>query len=267
MHQTTFQLSSQNYHSNEANQQYMSVSQFKSAMECEARTFAEIRGEFSRPPSTALLIGSYLHAAFESDKAFTEFLEKNHNSIYGSRGGKYKDYEKADDMIETIKNDEFCMFALQGGKEAIYTGELFGVEWKIKVDNINHDRGFFSDLKSTQELSKRYWSEKYNTWVSFVQAFDYVLQMWVYREIIFQNTGRYYDPYIVAVTKESPPDKAVLHFDSERFDFEKEYVQTMLPSIIDAKLGRRNPHRCDKCEFCRATKKLNGTFEIEYLLD
>ncbi|MFJ7886815.1 PD-(D/E)XK nuclease-like domain-containing protein [Lysinibacillus xylanilyticus] len=37
----------------------------------------------------------------------------------------------------------------------------------------------------------------------FVQGFDYVLQMWVFRENIFQNTGCYYDPYIVAVTKES----------------------------------------------------------------
>lgn len=71
----------------------------------------------------------------------------------------------------------------------------------------------------------------------------------------------------MAVTKESQPDKAVLHFDSGRFDFEKEYVQTMLPSIIEAKQGRKKPHRCDKCEYCRATKKLEGTFEIEYLLD
>ncbi|MFF2793993.1 PD-(D/E)XK nuclease-like domain-containing protein [Lysinibacillus xylanilyticus] len=37
----------------------------------------------------------------------------------------------------------------------------------------------------------------------FVQGFDYVLRMWVYKENIFQNTGRYYDPYIVAVIKES----------------------------------------------------------------
>ncbi|WP_157804079.1 PD-(D/E)XK nuclease-like domain-containing protein [Lysinibacillus xylanilyticus] len=36
----------------------------------------------------------------------------------------------------------------------------------------------------------------------FVQGFDYVLRMWVCRENIFQNTGRYYDTYIVAVTKE-----------------------------------------------------------------
>ena len=267
MHQPTFQLNSQNYHSNEANQHYMSVSQFKSAMECEARTLAEVRGEYSRPPSTALLVGSYLHAAFESDEAFTEFLEQNRDTIFNTKGKKYADYIKADDMIETVKNDEFCMFALQGEKEVIYSGELFGAEWKIKVDNINHERGFFSDLKSTQELRKRYWSEKYGTWVSFVQAFDYVLQMYVYREIIYQNTGHYYEPYIIAVTKESPPDKVVLHFDTSRFDFEKEYVQTMLPSIIEAKQGLKEPHRCDKCEYCRATKKLKGTFEIEYLLD
>lgn len=267
MLQTTFQLNSDNYHTNEANQHYMSVSQFKSAMECEARTFAEMRGEFTRSLSTALMVGSYIHAAFQSNEAFAEFLALHHNSIYNSRGNKYRDYEKADDMIETIKNDEFCMFALQGEKEVIYTGELFGVEWKIKVDNINHERRFFSDIKSTQELRKRYWSEKYSTWVSFVQAFDYVLQMWVYREIIYQNTGHYYDPYIVAVTKETPPDKAVLHFDTARFNFEKEYVETMLPSILEAKRGAKKPHYCDKCEYCRAHKKLSGTFEIEYLLD
>lgn len=265
-HQTMFQLDKNNYHSIEANIHYMSVSQFKSSRECEARMVAELKGEFTRPPSTALMVGSYLHAAFEGIEEFSNFLEQNHDSIFKARGGKYSDYEKADDMIDTIKKDAFCMFALQGDKEVIMTGELFGALWKIKIDNINHQRGFFSDLKSTQELGKRYWSEKYGTWVSFVQAYDYVLQMYIYREIIFQNTGRYYDPYIVAVTKESPPDKAALHFDHSRFEFEKDYVQQMLPSILEAKQGKKTPQRCEKCEYCRMTKVLKGTFEIEYLL-
>lgn len=267
MQQQTFQLNSQNYHSREANIHYMSVSQFKSAIACEARMIAELKGEFNRPHSTALMVGSYLHAAIESELAFVEFCEKEHDSIFNTRGNKYSDYLKADDMIATIKKDAFCQFALQGEKEVIYTGEIFGVQWKIKVDNINHQRSFFSDIKSTQELSKRYWSEKYGGWVSFVHAYDYVLQMYVYREVIYQNTGRYYDPYIVAVTKESPPDKAVLHFDHSRFEFERDYVQQMLPNIIEAKQGRKAPHRCEKCEYCRATKVLKGTFEIEYLLD
>lgn len=265
--QQTFQLNSQNYHSREANQHFMSVSQFKSAIECEAAMIAELKGVFTRPPSQAMLVGSYLHAAFESEEAFADFFEKEHDSIINTRGNMYAPFVQADEMIETIKNDKFCMFALEGEKEVIMTGELFGAPWKIKIDSINHQRGTFSDLKSTQELGKRYWSEKYDSWVSFVHAFDYVLQMYVYREIIYQNTGRYYDPYIVAVTKETPPDKAVLHFDSQRFSFEQEYIQTLLPSIIQAKRGKKKAHRCEKCAYCRATKVLSGTFEIEYLLD
>ena len=265
--QATFQLTSENYHSNESNQHFMSVSQFKRFIECEARAVAELKGEFTRPPSTALLVGSYLHAAIEGEEAFTEFFEKERDSIMNTRGNMYAPFVQADEMIETVKNDLFMMFALTGDKEVIMTGDLFGAKWKIKVDNINHERGFYSDLKSTQELGKRYWSEKYNGWVSFVQEYDYVLQMYVYQEIIRQNTGRIYTPYIVAVTKQSPPDKAVLHFDASRFDFERDYVETLLPSILEAKQGEKAPTRCDKCEYCRGTKKLKNTFEIEYLLD
>lgn len=260
-------LTNENYHSKEANLAYMSVSQFKSMVACEAKAIAELKGEFIRPPSTALLVGSYLHAALENDSVFAEFFEKERDSIISGRGNKYAPFVQADEMIETVKNDAFCMFALEGEKEIIMTGELFGIPWKIKIDSINHQRGTFTDLKSTQELRKRFWSEKYNGWVSFVQAFDYVLQMYVYREIIYQNTGQYYEPYIVAVTKESPPDKAVLSIDSGRFGFEQEYVQTLLPSVLEAMQGIKKPHRCDKCAYCRGNKVLNSVFEIEYLLD
>ncbi|WHY46998.1 PD-(D/E)XK nuclease-like domain-containing protein [Lysinibacillus pakistanensis] len=261
-----FQLNSQNYHSNEANQHYMSVSQFKSAIECEASVIAELKGEHERPSSLALTVGSYTHSAFESEQVFDEFVEENRGIIFNTRGGKYADFKQADSMIETIKNDRFAMFALEGEKEVIYTGELFGVQWKIKVDAINHDRKTFTDLKTTQSLSKRYWSDKYSKYVSFVEAYDYVLQMAIYREIIYQNTGAYYVPYIVAVTKETPPDKAILHFDESRFEFELEYTKERLPSIISAKLGNKDPKRCEVCEYCRATKQLNNTFEIEFLL-
>ncbi|MFI2130402.1 PD-(D/E)XK nuclease-like domain-containing protein [Lysinibacillus fusiformis] len=141
MHQTTFQLSSQNYHSNEANQQYMSVSQFKSAMECEARTFAEVRGEFSRPPSTALLVGSYLHAAFEIDTRFSDFIELNHNSILNNRGKKYKDYEAL--VYEAMK-----ITALQQpNKPMQYTGRILA-NWRTDfITNVEQ-------LKAKEEREK-----------------------------------------------------------------------------------------------------------------
>ncbi|MFJ6264227.1 PD-(D/E)XK nuclease-like domain-containing protein [Lysinibacillus xylanilyticus] len=262
----TIQLNNLNYYSNEANQHYISVSQFKSAVECEASVIAELKGEYERPSSLALTVGSYTHAAFESDQVFDEFVEENRGVIFNTRDKKYADFKQADSMIETIKNDRFAMLALEGEKEVIYTGELFGVLWKIKVDAINHDRKRFSDLKTTQSLYKRYWSDKYSEYVSFVGAYDYVLQMAIYREIIFQNTGDCYEPYIVAVTKETPPDKIVLDFDKSRFEFELEYVKELLPNIIAAKSGNKEPKRCEKCGYCRATKQLKNTFEIEFLL-
>ncbi|MGR6115745.1 PD-(D/E)XK nuclease-like domain-containing protein [Aeribacillus composti] len=259
-------LNKKNYHSNEADKQYMSVSQFKSFRECEAKTIAVLKGEFQEPTTNALLVGSYLHAAFESEEAFQKFIEENNSAIFKSRGGKYADFEMADKMIETLKSDSFVMFALEGEKEQIYTAELWGTEWKVKIDNINHQHKFFSDIKTTSDLYKRYWSEKYDGWVTFVEYWDYVLQMAVYRRVLQENLGQTYTPYIVAVTKENPPNKAVLHFDESRFDFEYEYIESYIERIIDVKNGKLEPKRCEKCDYCRSTKMLRDTIEIGMLL-
>ncbi|MGP7817738.1 PD-(D/E)XK nuclease-like domain-containing protein [Niallia sp. 01092] len=244
----------------------MSVSQFKSFVECEARTMAKLKGEYKQPFSNALLVGSYVHAAFESDEAFKQFVEENNGAIFKPRGGKYSDFETADRMIETIKDDKFALFALEGEKEVIYTANLYGSPWKIKVDSINHSRSTFSDLKTTQDLHKRYWSTKYDEWVSFIEAWDYVLQMAMYKRVIQENLGRTYNPYIVAVTKESPPNKAVLHFDESRFAFEYEYIEMKMERFLQLKQEKVEPIRCGKCNYCRTVKKLSDTMEIGVLI-
>ncbi|MGG4039927.1 PD-(D/E)XK nuclease-like domain-containing protein [Heyndrickxia ginsengihumi] len=264
--QAKLKLNSQNYHSIEANKEYLSVSQFKSFMDCEARTMAELDGSYKRPDSNALLVGSYLHSFFENEDVFYQFIEENNEAIFNTRGNKYADFTKADEMIETLKNDPFAMFALEGEKEEIYTANVFGAEWKIKVDSIHHGRKTFSDIKTTQDLHKRYWSDKYNNWVSFVESWDYVLQMAVYRRVLQECLGNTYTPYIVAITKENPPNKAVLHFDETRFDFEYEYIEMKIDRVLDVKSGKAKPTRCEKCDYCRSTKKLNNTMEIGELI-
>jgi hypothetical protein len=260
-------LSRTNYHSTDAEKHYMSVSQFKNFMECEARAMAELEGKYKHPSTNAMLVGSYVHAAFESKEAFEMFQEENNGAIFKARGGKYADFEMADQMIETIKNDDFAMFALDGEKEQIFTAYLWGTDWKIKVDSINHDRKTFADIKTTQDLHKRYWSDKYGTYVTFVEVYDYVFQMAIYRRVLKEATGEWYTPYIVAVTKENPPNKAVLHFDRTRFDFEYEYAEAMIDRILKVKKGEEPPERCERCEYCRATKKLDKTIEIGELLN
>ncbi|GAK09605.1 PD-(D/E)XK nuclease-like domain-containing protein [Geomicrobium sp. JCM 19038] len=227
---------------------------------------AEIKGEHVSPISTPLVVGSYTHAAFESDEAFAEVEEQYSDMIHKKRGGKYSDFEIADRMIDAVKNDSFCMHAMDGEKEVIYTAELFGAPWKIKVDSINHQRRTFTDLKTTQDLYKRYWSTKYEGWVSFIEAWDYVLQMALYRRVIAENTGEFYDPYVVAVTKENPVNKAVIHFERSRFDFEMEYIEHHMDRLISVKQENEEPKQCGKCEYCRQTKMINGTIEVGDLI-
>ena len=263
-------LNDDNYFSQESNEHYMSVSQFKQGIEelggCEARMVAELKDEYKRPYSAALTVGSYIHGAFEEEVVFHNFHLDNKNVIFNKKGEKYADFKQADKMIQTLKDDPFCMYALTGEKEVIYTGELFGVEWKIKIDNINHEKLFFSDIKSTQELRKRYWSDRHKRFVSFIDMYGYDIQMAVYQEIIRQNTGLIYNPFIVAVTKESTPDKAIIHFDEEELKNALEYVSEHIDSVVAAKIGQRDAYRCEKCEYCRQTKKLTTTIGIEDLL-
>ena len=58
-------VTAENYFSPESNMKYMGSSQFKAFQKCEAAALAELKGEYVRPPSDALLIGSYVDAHFE----------------------------------------------------------------------------------------------------------------------------------------------------------------------------------------------------------
>ncbi|WP_260453690.1 PD-(D/E)XK nuclease-like domain-containing protein [Listeria booriae] len=260
------QLTKDNYYSSEMNKEYMSVSQFKSFMSCEARTLAEINGTWTQEAKQAFLVGNYVHSAFESEEVHNEFIEANNVVIFKKNGCKYSDFETADRMIETVKNDQLSMFALDGEKEVIIEADLYGARWKAKIDVLNKDYSRFTDLKTTAELYKRFWSDKYNGWVSFVQAYDYVLQMAIYKQMIEQQHGGNFTPYIVAVTKQMPCDKAVIDFDPTRFDFEYLYVAEEMPRILKLKAGEIAPIRCNKCDYCRFSKVLNDTIEVEELL-
>ena len=66
-------LNQDNYYSTEANQTYWSASLVKEFMNCEARALAEMNGEYTRPATQALLVGSYVDAFVEGPNAFQKF--------------------------------------------------------------------------------------------------------------------------------------------------------------------------------------------------
>ena len=68
-------LTEENYYSDEMNQYYFSVSQYKTFLECEAAAMANINGKYQRPVTKALLVGKFVDAYFEG--TLDEFLKEN----------------------------------------------------------------------------------------------------------------------------------------------------------------------------------------------
>ena len=239
----------------------MSVSQYKSFAKCEAETLAELKGDW-RPTGNnkALLIGNYLHSYFESPESHEHFIKDNSKDIYKKDGKLLSDYVKADKMIKTLDEDPIFNKLYQGKKEVIVQGKIGGIDWIGKIDNLNLDKGYFIDLKTTKDIRELIWNSEKHKKVSFIEGYNYYVQLAVYRELIEQTFGVKCRPMIIAVSKLDIPDKQAFTFESleERtklIDYFYEMLD-MLPIYQAVKNGEKAPMRCEHCEYCRSTKKL-----------
>lgn len=266
MEATLIKLTDENYFSQEANQQYMSVSQFKAFGDCEAAALASLNGEWKEEESTALLIGSYFHSHFEGT---LDRFKQEHPQIFTAKGELKANYRQANEMINCLETDENFKQIYIGEKEKIFTFELFGIPWKIKVDCLNEKEGYFIDLKTTRSFDRQWIYdpiENRNRQVSFVEAWGYLIQMAVYKKGIEINTGiKDLEGFIIAVTKQEPPDKTILYFRPEDYEKGMNMVEENLQHILDVKNGKAVPLKCGKCAYCRATKKLDRTFHYSEL--
>jgi hypothetical protein len=259
-------LTKDNYFSLQAEQEYMSCSQYigftgmAGQPGCEAKAMAKIRGDWIEEQSKALLVGSYVHSWNEGPQAKREFIA-NHPEMFKKDGGLLKDYVEADNMIATLEKDEMCMYMLQGEKEVIFTAEMFGLPWKVRFDNYLPEKRRTSDLKTTKSISEHDWMvvDGKNVKASFVEIYNYPMRAAVYSEVERIVSGReemdWFDFYIVAVSKEDPPDKAVISLkDPARYLEELARIEGSLTRIKLLKQGILQPIRCECCDYCRSTK-------------
>jgi hypothetical protein len=247
------ELNKENYHSLEANQYYMSNSQYKDFIECEAMAMAKIKGELIQPQNDACLLGSYVHAWAEGE--LDSFKESN-PALFKKNGELYANFEVGNRMIQTLRDDPFVMFVLQGEKEVIITAELFGVMWKIRLDVRNKKR--LVDIKTMKAIRDKHWNKAGGYWETTIEAYGYLRQLAIYCEIerIDSGSEEWLEPLIVAVSKEDEPDKEIISLDSERMQMELDEVEKNMPRIIEVKNGLSEPKRCEQCKYCRRTKKL-----------
>lgn len=251
------ELNNINYYSTEANTAYWSVSQFKSFDKCEACGLAESRGLYERPETDALLIGSYVDAYFTGD--FQRFQEERGCQMFKKNGDILAKFEHANEMINALECQPECVEFLEGEKQTIMSAELFGVEWKIKMDVYNEKR--IVDLKTVKDFNDIY-DPNYG-WRDWITYWQYDVQGAIYTRVEQIVTGRSKPLpfYLVAVTKEKVPDVKIIHIPDEYLDAALQMVAAKINRFELIKRGDVEPIRCGKCDYCKQTKIITAPEE------
>lgn len=248
-------LTNDNYFSREANEEYMSVSQFKQFASCEAAALAEIKGEFTRTKTPALLVGGYVDAYFEGS---TERFKEQNPEIFTKSGELRSEYRRAEEIIKRIERDELFMELLNGQKQVIRTGEIDGIPIKIKMDVLHSDK--IVDLKVMKDFLPLWKDGEKQPWFG---AWGYDLQGAVYQAI----EGHKLPFILAAATKEPVTDIAAIEIPQELLNERLGYFKGMIRRYDDIKKGLIEPVRCEKCDYCKATKHLHIVNALDYIYD
>ncbi len=256
-------LTADNYYSQFADFAYMSVSQYKNfagsygRTGCEAAALARIRGEYVEEPSTAMLVGSYVDAWFEGT---LDNFKDTHPELFTQKGELKATYKKAEEMIARACRDKLFMNYMSGEKQVIMTGELFGAEWKIKMDSYIPGKAIV-DLKCMASLTKMNYTQDAG-YLDFVRYWGYDIQGAIYQEIVRQNTGKKLPFFIAGISKEDAIDIEVIGVNDLYLKEALRSVERNMPHILAVKNGAEEPHRCGTCAYCRETKVLTRPISI-----
>lgn len=251
-------LTRENYHSTEANLDYFSASTFKDFMECEAMTMAKIRGDYVPEKSTALLVGSYVDAHFEG----TLDLFKAQNPEILKRDGTLKaEYIQADEIINRIEQDEMFMKYMSGEKQVIKTANLFGYDFKIRIDSYHPGKAIV-DLKIMRDFEPVYVDGMGR--VNFALAWGCDIQGAIYQAVVQMLTGERL-PFILACATKQRDGADIGLFSMPQFELDSalKIVEHRIDRFADVKAGKDKPRRCEKCAYCRQTKKLKTVAVLE----
>ena len=280
-------LTNKNYYGAKANQEFMSVSQFKDFQRCEAMAMAKLNGEYEQPKSSALLLGSFVDEMLTgTKKTQCDFIVENRSDIFqkNSKINKlddnglvvlfndyglnifnddYKPYAEivqALDTIEKIKKQPLMMKHFNSKHQVIMAGEIAGVPFKIKMDNYKPGE-FISDGKYMSSLRSP------NLFEPMVKYWGYDKQGAVYQEIVYQNTGKRLPFYLDIATKEKPAHLGVAEINQYDLDEALETVKALAPRYQAIKNGEIEPERCDEydCNYCTETNIITEPIDSNYL--
>lgn len=268
-------ITNETYFSQENNMAYMGTSQFKTFLDCEARAMAELRGEYQRESTAALLVGSYVDAHFGKT---LDIFRAQHSELFTKAGDLKADYRNAEEVIARIERDPLFMLMVSGEQQVIKTGEIAGVPFKIKIDSyLSADKckqiaeefpafahlmlesGTLVDLKIMRDFNAVYKPDIGR--IPFIEAWGYDIQAAIYQTI----DGRNLPFYIAAATKEKDaPDIEIFEIPQEVIDSALMRVVDLAPRYAAIKRGEIQPERCGHCTYCKRTKVLKEAIDYRF---
>ena len=258
-----FVLTVDNYYSQQANEEYMSVSQYKDFAKCQVYAMAKLKGEYVEKKSPALLQGGYMDSYFSH--RLDKFKEEN-PQIFKKDGTLLKDYEKVNECIETALNDKFFMEEIKGDTQVLLVGKIAGVKFKGLADFLNSK---IVDMKLIASIMEKVWVEDKETGrkklTDFIEAYEYDKQGAVYVELAKQMFGVELPFELACISKEDSPDKAIINIEQEYLDRALKEMKENIPTYDKIKRGLLEPIGCGNCPVCRAKKKLTQVISYKQM--
>ena len=274
----------------------LSASTIKAFANCEAAALAELKGEYSRPTSTALLVGSYIDAALDSDAELDKFLS-SHPEIVNSRTGALKaDFQRAADIVARCKEDalfrSLTVDSPAEGHQYIVVGTIgtdsngASIPCKGKLDfllmpdyleqlaarfpgwaaffrSAAQAGGLIIDLKSAANTDE-VWDPDAEERLPWLQSWHYDRQLAIYRELYRQRSGHVLPVLVLVATKEPATSLLALTIDSGTLDEGLADARMLAPEAWAVMRGEAEPCRCGHCAYCRAQRKLAQMGPIDF---
>lgn len=234
---------------------YMSASQFKAFLNCEAAALAESEDTWRRESTSALTQGQYVDAYFTGS---LDGFRRAHPELFKKDGELKATYSVCEAAIRRIEKSKKALEYLEGEKQVIVTGEILGVPCKGKLDVLHDDR--IVDLKCMRDFLP-IWKDGER--LDFIRAWGYDIQAYFYTELVRQVTGKTLPFYILAVTKEASPDLLLVEIPDWLITSAGEVVKHYINRFDLIKKHEIEPRRCGKCAYCKETKIIDKPMAYE----
>jgi len=246
-----------NYHSAEADREYMSNSQLKGWLECPRRQWAKMAGLWEDEEPMAFLVGKYVDQAILTPETLHELVEANRDTIMTKKGELRADFVFAERMIARAKRDDTFMVHLDGETQKLITWEMFGVKWRALLDVVDSEHGMLCDLKTVRDFEEQ-WDPVQRMKLPFYERYGYWRQLSVYREAYRAEFGKHPELVVIAaVSKQWHPRLKVIQFDAKegelsRFDHELEKIRVLIPTVLEYKAAKQaaDVPGCGACDYC-----------------